>query len=607
MLKVIVGTNSEMKVDAVREILESILTKQKISFQIKKLDVSSSVSPQPYSLLETKKGAFNRVNNINEESDFYVGIESGAFLESDGLYNITYCVVSNKDKSNYGIGSSSTFFIPESIASEINIEKEMINCNYKSKLKRGPDGLIASLTGGYKKRRDLVKEAFISALLPMNFFGCDIPNDSPKECLKYINDPSVSFFDKNELAQQLVNLDLKPITKIFKPNTNQKLDVVPVLNYNEKEKESVYNIGVDCIRQGKVGVCIMCGGQGSRLGTLRPKGLLELEIPSHPTLLELNLKRIKKLISLCTTPGNPPPVIPVFIMTSDQTHSEINAYLVRNEYFGLPFVRLMKQQSLPARLENGEIAMRTKGKILASPNGNGSIFETIRNSGALGVLKQNGVKFLEIHAIDNALIKPADPYFIGAAERTNSDVCLKVLRKIDPSERVGTCVNINGKTSIIEYSEIPKDESSKHMYGNICIQIYSVDIIERICNIELPYHIANKNELAVNAKGQIEKLPVVKYERFIFDGMEYSNKTTLLECQRDEEFAPIKNSTDVSTDNINTATELLLNLYKKWAEKAGINIKGDKVFEIPPEVSYGGEGLERYKGSTLSTLHNEQV
>lgn len=138
-----------------------------------------------------------------------------------------------------------------------------------------------------------------------------------------------------------------------------------VLWKDTPQASSWYKVGLQAISQGRVGVILLAGGQGTRLGSSLPKGQFDLKLPSGKTLYQLYAERILKL-ELMTNSS-----IPWYIMTSSATSDFTVEFFKKNNYFSLSpsNVIFFRQDDLPGLTEKGEPI-----KDVSVPNGNGGCF-----------------------------------------------------------------------------------------------------------------------------------------------------------------------------------------------------------------------------------------
>ncbi|XP_031627197.1 UDP-N-acetylhexosamine pyrophosphorylase [Contarinia nasturtii] len=375
-----------------------------------------------------------------------------------------------------------------------------------------------------------------------------------------------------------------------------------------KEYESK---GLEQISENHVGVLLMAGGQGTRLGFSHPKGMFDVGLPSKKSLFQIQAERIRTLQRLAFQQTGKNGRITWYIMTSEHTMEPTKAFFEQNNYFGLDAddVIMFEQGSLPCFGFDGKILLDKKHAISTAPDGNGGIYRALKSQGILDDMERRGVLYLHAHSVDNILIKVADPVFIGYCVLQNADCAAKVVEKSQPNEAVGVICMVDGKYQVVEYSEISAKTSELRNSdgrltfnaGNICNHFFSTEFLNKIGNKYEQYmklHVAKKKIPFIDNAGKRctpEKPNGIKIEKFVFDVFEFAEKFVVFAVERDDEFSPLKNADSAGKECATTARNDIYRYHKKLIEAAGGQINGD-VCEISPLLSYDGEGLKDIVG-----------
>ena len=376
------------------------------------------------------------------------------------------------------------------------------------------------------------------------------------------------FYDKltnkeqDELLNDIASIDFDEFESL-KDNvvkSNDFNDVAPFNNVLEIEKVSSENkkkyaeLSNEAIKNGELAICVMAGGQGSRLGHTGPKGTFMVDFGDGVQ---------KSIFELCTTnimkAHEKYGVFPYcFIMTSTLNHDETIEYFEKKNYFGYDKskMKFFIQGKMPLTDLEGNIVLESESHVYLAPNGNGGIFKALQDEKILNIMEENSIKYLYITNVDNIITNPYEETILGSLIDGKVELGVKTLIKSDPNEKVGVCCEKDGKFLIVEYIDLPKelcektleDESLlfKDSYFGTCY--LSLDLLKRIANEKLPYHQAKKKNRNIGKDGNIDEadeINSIKYEMFIFDGFYKANSVKLYRVKRENEFAPIKGREDI--------------------------------------------------------------
>ncbi|KAH0591088.1 hypothetical protein H2248_001194 [Termitomyces sp. 'cryptogamus'] len=393
---------------------------------------------------------------------------------------------------------------------------------------------------------------------------------------------------------------------------------------NPAKDQEWRKIGLDAIAHGQVGVLLMAGGQGTRLGSSAPKGCYDIGLSSHKSLFQYQAERIVRLQQVAEAEAKKPAgsvIIPWYVMTSGPTRQATENFFTSHHYFGLDpkNVIIFEQGTLPCLAHDGSVLLETPSRVAVAPDGNGGLYAATRSPispsdkshTVLSDLAKRKILYVHAYCVDNCLVRVADPVFLGYSIQKQVDCGTKVVPKAYPAESVGVVAYRDSKFSVVEYSEITKEQAERRdpetgelsfRAGNIVNHFYTTAFLNNVESFEeqLAFHIAHKKIPYVDLKTKEIVKPTkpngMKLEMFVFDVFPFTERFAVLEVARREEFSPLKNAPGTGSDDPETSRRDLLAQHKRFLENAGATVKEGVEIEISPLVSYAGEGLESFRG-----------
>jgi UDP-N-acetylglucosamine/UDP-N-acetylgalactosamine diphosphorylase len=422
-------------------------------------------------------------------------------------------------------------------------------------------------------------------------------------------DPS----DQQRLADEIESVDLEQIQRLIREEDASedwaalaRRAVSPQAfrlddRANRFTAEEARESGEAALSAGEVGVVLVAGGQGSRLGFDHPKGMYQIGPVSEATLYQIFFEQI---VALRRRHGA---AIALYLMTSEATHRETVEFLAAHARFGLPEkdLHIFQQGTMPAvDATTGKLLLAERGHVALSPDGHGGTLAALDRSGALEDMRRRGLKQLFYFQVDNPLVRICDPEFLGYHRLSRSEMSTWVVAKQQPEERVGIVVQVDDQVRIIEYSDLPDDAASRRepdsslslWAGNTAIHAFDVAFLSRVAGEidQLPFHRAHKKVPHVDEAGQPvdpQEPNATKFERFIFDLMPLAQRAIVVEVHPATSFAPVKNAPGAASDTPELAQAQMVQLHTAWLQQAGVRVDEGVPVEISPLYALDAQTL----------------
>ena len=241
---------------------------------------------------------------------------------------------------------------------------------------------------------------------------------------------TLSEADRLTMMKQIDDLDFSVLSA---DETNEERGAfaplfATTLSEIQEQCSKFTDIGLQAIRNGKVGAVLLAGGQGSRLGFDHPKGMFNIGVERELYIFECLINNLLEVTRQADA------WIPLFIMTSVDNNKETQELFEQHKYFGYSSenVCFFIQEQLPTVDTDGKLMISCNGTISTAPNGNGGWYASMAKTGMLKIVQKAKIEWLNVFAVDNVLQRIADPCFIGAVIDSGKVSGAKVVAKAAP-------------------------------------------------------------------------------------------------------------------------------------------------------------------------------
>lgn len=412
--------------------------------------------------------------------------------------------------------------------------------------------------------------------------------------------------ERASLLLQLQDIDFEHIRSLTESSAGPdvcdanalNVEPMPVLG-NHRAQRHVLDAGRQALTRGQVGVLIVAGGEGSRLGFDGPKGCFPLGPIEDTSLYQWLLERV---VASSRQFGVD---VPVYLMTSPSTHSATQEFLNAADWFGIPpsCRHIFCQGTMPVVDDQGRVLLESKSRVCVSPDGHGGVIPALLRQGLLESMRERGIEHLFYCQVDNPVAPLLDAGVIGEHVLNGSQVTVLSVEKTEAAERAGTVVSIDGRMHVIEYSLIPAsiaactDDTGRLKYraANTGIHLFRADFLMQQAQelASLPFHSARKCVRHIDDQGSViepAEPNAVKFERFVFDVFPRAESTLVIEVDRTRHFLPLKDARSTETGP-EAVRNCLSRLHRDWLQHCEIDVPQDAMVEISPLLATSAEQL----------------
>jgi len=394
--------------------------------------------------------------------------------------------------------------------------------------------------------------------------------------------------EKDSLLKQLKLIDQFYPCLSFSDKIALEEPLSPFTRCNQR-RDADDRLANRAVQEGRIGIILLAGGEGTRLGFSKPKGMFPISVLKNKTLFQIFSEKIfyaqkkyQKRLYLS-------------VMVNPQSKGLIMSFFKENNFFGLQEsqVDFFCQQMTPFFTEENKWFWEKKGKIAEGTEGNGGVFYHFCKSPVFKKWQNLNIDTVNILSIDNPLADPFDEKMLALHIKENADVtmCAIVAEK---NKKRGGLAYVNGTARVLEYFYL-EQKKLPIFFSNTGIYLVRLCYIAKVFEKPLPLHKVKKKTKKWTVE---ERVSAYKYERFIFDAFAFTDRVSVFHGKKNECFSPLKELKDLEV-----VKEAMVKKDKKILKEL-LQFETDKnILEISQEFHYPTEDfLAKWKKNTEKNL-----
>ncbi len=245
-----------------------------------------------------------------------------------------------------------------------------------------------------------------------------------------------------KVRKACTQLGYVPLSEVEPPSP----DLLVTLNRDSAWLERLDQCGAKLLKQ--LVVIKLNGGRSTTMGGSVPKGILTAKDGlSYLEIVVAQIEALRKQYGLG---------IPLVLMNSFFTHDPTMEIVNR---LNVPVMTLIQSQ-VPRLLQESFAPLETGTEEDWVPPGHGDLYDSMKRSGLLDTLLDDGYRWAFISNLDN-LAACLEPWILGLMEDEHIDFLLEVTDRTNADRKGGTPIMTGGRLQLLEIAQVsPKERKT---------------------------------------------------------------------------------------------------------------------------------------------------